>query len=216
MEQRLSPNPNKRISGLYAITPDCASLAKLLPLAQAVIAGGASVLQYRNKTSAPHAQMVQVLAALCNNKNVTFIVNDDLQLARYADGVHLGKEDGDIVLARQQLGADKIIGVSCYDSLQRAVVAEQAGADYVAFGSMFDSTTKPQATRASLELLRKAQSVLHIPIVAIGGITLQNAQAVVTAGADAIAVINAVFAATDPCQAAREFCNIFKHLYGPT
>jgi thiamine-phosphate pyrophosphorylase len=216
MERKLSLNPNKRISGLYAITPDCASLAKLLPLAEAVIAGGASVLQYRNKIAAPHAQMVQALAALCRHENVIFIVNDNLQLARYADGVHLGKEDGDIVSARLQLGADKIIGVSCYDSLERAVAAEQAGADYVAFGSMFDSSTKPQAARASLELLRQAQSGLHLPIVAIGGITLQNAQAVVSAGADAIAVINAVFAATDPCAAAREFTNIFEHLYGPT
>lgn len=153
--------------------------------------------------------MVQALAALCKNNNVIFIVNDDLQLARYADGVHLGKEDGDILQARQQLGPDKIIGVSCYDSLERAVAAEQAGADYVAFGSMFESSTKPQARRASLGLLRKAQSALHIPIVAIGGITLQNAQAVVTAGADAIAVINSVFAATNPCAAAREFSNIF-------
>jgi thiamine-phosphate pyrophosphorylase len=209
MRQSLNPNPSKRISGLYAITPDCADLATLLPLVESAIAGGASVLQYRNKTQAPHAQIMQALAALSKQKNVICIANDDLQLAHYADGVHLGKDDGDIAVARQRLGASKIIGVSCYNSLQRAIAAEQAGADYVAFGSMFGSTTKPQAARASLELLREARSRLKIPIVAIGGITLQNAQQVVTAGADAVAVINAVFAAANVSQAARAFSNIF-------
>lgn len=209
MRQSLNPNPSRRISGLYAITPDCTSLATLLPLVEAAIAGGVSILQYRNKLQAPHTLIIQALAALCRDKSIIFIVNDDLKLARFADGVHLGKDDGDIGSARQQLDEDKILGVSCYDSLQRAIAAEQAGANYVAFGSMFGSNTKPQAPRASLELLREARSILNIPIVAIGGITLQNAQDVVAAGADAVAVIDAVFAAPDVYRAAKGFSEIF-------
>ncbi len=201
--------PSKRISGLYAITPDCADMATLLPLIQAAIDGGASVLQYRNKMQASHADMMQTLATLCREKNVICIANDSLQLAQYADGVHLGRDDGDIALARQQLGINKILGVSCYNSLERAIAAEQAGADYVAFGSMFGSTTKPQAPRATLELLRQARSTLKIPIVAIGGITLQNAHQVAAAGADAVAIINALFAETDVYKAAQAFSNIF-------
>jgi thiamine-phosphate pyrophosphorylase len=207
MRQNL--NPSRRINGLYAITPDSASPETLLPLVEAALAGGASMLQYRNKMQAPHVQIMQALAALCSEKNIICIANDSLQLAQYADGVHLGKDDGDIALARQQLGAGKIIGVSCYNSLEQAIAAEQAGADYVAFGSMFGSTTKPQAARASLTLLQEARSKLSIPIVAIGGITLQNAHQVVSAGADVLAVINAVFAAADVSQAARAFSNIF-------
>jgi len=200
---------NKRISGLYAITPDCTDLATLLPLIEAGIAGGASVLQYRNKMQASHVDIMKVLAALCRENNVICIANDSLQLAQYADGVHLGKDDSDIALARQQLGVKKIIGVSCYNSLERAIAAEQAGADYVAFGSMFGSTTKPQAPRATLELLRQARSILKIPIIAIGGITLQNARQVAAAGADAVAIINSLFAATDVYQAAQAFSKIF-------
>ncbi|HEY7987007.1 MAG TPA: thiamine phosphate synthase [Methylophilaceae bacterium] len=209
MRRSLNLNPSKRISGLYAITPDFTDLAMLLPLIEAAIAGGASVLQYRNKMQAPHIENIQSLAALSREKNIFCIANDSLQLAQYADGVHLGKDDSDIALARQRLGANKIIGVSCYNSLERAMVAEEAGADYVAFGSMFDSTTKPDAPRATLELLREARSRLKIPIVAIGGITLQNAHEVAAAGADAAAVINAVFAATDVYRAAQAFSNIF-------
>ncbi|HEY8085949.1 MAG TPA: thiamine phosphate synthase [Methylophilaceae bacterium] len=209
MKQSLNQHPSKRISGLYAITPDFTDLATMLPLVAAALAGGASVLQYRNKLQASHVENIQALVALSREKNVICIANDNLQLAQYADGVHLGKDDGDIALARQQLGTDKLIGVSCYNSLERAIAAEQAGADYVAFGSMFGSSTKPQAPRATLALLREARSRLKIPIVAIGGITLQNAQEVTAAGADALAVINAVFAATDVYQTAQAFSNIF-------
>lgn len=202
----------KLISGLYALTPDAANLTEIEAGVAACLAAGAGVVQYRNKQAdAPHQTIAQAVGALCQQHNTIFIINDDVELAiaTDADGVHLGKDDGDIANARRQLGADKIIGVSCYNSLQRALEAEQQGADYVAFGSMFASPTKPHAPRATLELLAEAKQRLQIPIVAIGGITLQNAASVVAAGADAIAVINAVFAAPDVGRAAKQFSELF-------
>jgi len=206
----MNPKLTRTISGLYTITPDVPSLVALLPPLEACIAGGTRVIQYRNKMPAPHAEILSVLIPFCHRHGVVLIVNDDIALAQLADGVHLGKDDGDIAHARQRLGPDKIIGVSCYNSLPAALQAQQAGADYVAFGSVFISSTKPQAPRASLELLREAKAQLHIPIVAIGGITLQNAPLAIAAGADAVAVISAVFGAPNVKRAAQDFSNLFK------
>lgn len=199
----------KKINGLYAITPDSSDQESLLKRAQACIAGGAQLLQYRNKQHL-NADTAIALAHLCRQHAIPLIINDHIDLAQQADGVHLGKDDGDIASARRKLGPGKIIGISCYNSLERALDAESAGADYVAFGSMFASDTKPNAPRASLELLREAKAQLRIPIVAIGGITLHNAQALIDAGVDALAVINAVFGAADVVQAAQQFTHLFK------
>lgn len=202
----------KTINGLYAITPDASDTDGLLVRVEACIAGGARVVQYRNKTpGVPHLPMALALASLCRRHGVPLIVNDDvgLALAAGADGVHLGDDDGDIAAARRQLGANRIIGASCYGALQRALAAQKAGADYVAFGSMFASPTKPHAPHAPLSLLSDAAAQLHIPIVAIGGITLQNAPQAIAAGADAIAVISAVFDAPDVRQAAHAFSEFF-------
>jgi thiamine-phosphate pyrophosphorylase len=203
----------KTINGLYAVTPDTADLENLLLRVEACLMGGARVVQYRNKTAdAPHLAMATALARLCRQYGVPLIVNDDIELALAAgaDGVHLGREDGDVVSARRQLGADSMIGISCYGDLQLAFDAQQGGANYVAFGSMFASPTKPHARHAPLSLLTDAAAQLHIPIVAIGGITLQNALPAIVAGADAIAVISAVFDAPDVQKAAQNFSNLFK------
>jgi thiamine-phosphate pyrophosphorylase len=216
----MNQNP-KRISGLYAVTPDTADQSDLLLGVEAALMGGARMIQYRNKSLAAsnagidvrkHLEMAAALAKLCRQYGDLFIVNDDADLALDvgADGVHLGSSDGDIAAARKLLGADAVIGVSCYNSLSLALEAEAAGANYVAFGSMFASTTKPQAPSTTLELLHQAKKQLAIPVVAIGGITLHNAADVVQAGAHAVAVINAVFAAPDIAQAAREFTNLFQ------
>lgn len=200
------------ISGLYAITPDAADGDRLLQQVEACLAGGAGVLQYRNKhPAAPHWEMAAALAACCRRHAVPFIVNDDvaLALAVNADGVHLGRDDGDCAAARQRLGPGKSIGISCYGSLERALAAQRAGADYVAFGSVFASSTKPQAQHIPLGLIGEAKRRLHIPIVAIGGISLQNAAQVIEAGADAVAVISAVFDAPDIQLAAQNFSNLF-------
>lgn len=201
----------KRINGLYAITPDCSSslaFPALLEGVKATLAGGARVLQYRDKQQ-PNPEAIPILLQACRAAGATLIINDDVQLATLADGVHLGRDDMDIDGARKVLGPEKIIGVSCYNDLDRAIQAESAGADYVAFGSMYASSNKPHAPRASLDLIRDAKKYLRIPVVAIGGITLQNAASLVDAGVDAIAVINAVFSASDITQTARNFSDFF-------
>jgi thiamine-phosphate pyrophosphorylase len=201
------------IRGLYAITPECANTALLLAQANAAILGGAQALQYRNKSADGDLRFEQASAlnALCQAHETLFIVNDDIDLAIRvnANGVHLGAQDATIASARATLGGDKIVGVSCYDDLNRAHDAAARGANYVVFGSFFASPTKPGAARPSLGLLRRARRQLSLPLVAIGGIDLQGARAVITAGADAVAVISALFAAADIKAAAREFCDLF-------
>jgi thiamine-phosphate pyrophosphorylase len=202
----------RSISGLYAVTPDASEVLGLLQKVADCLSGGARVIQYRNKhPSAPHREIAAALAAACRQHSATFIVNDDVELALAvgADGVHLGRDDGDITAARRQLGQNRIIGVSCYASLATALQSQTAGADYIAFGSMFASVTKPLAPCAPLSLLAEAKSQLQIPVVAIGGITLQNASQAIVAGADAVAVISAVFDAPDVRLAAQNFSNLF-------
>jgi thiamine-phosphate pyrophosphorylase len=150
------------------------------------------------------------LRVACRDAGVPFIVNDDAKLALElgADGVHLGEDDGDIASTRRLLGDDAIIGVSCYDDIERARMLAAQGADYLAFGAFFPSPTKPHAPRASLQLLRDSAS-LGLPRVAIGGITPDNARPLVDAGANLIAVISGVFDAPDPVAAARAYLSLF-------
>lgn len=186
-----------RIAGLYAVTPDIADTALLVHKVAAALRGGAAVVQYRNKTADATLRLEQAraLARLPAMRDALLIVNDDATVAATvgADGVHLGEDDGDVGAARAIVGPDRLIGVSCYDDLTRAQAAVAAGADYVAFGSFFASTTKPAARRADRALLVEAKA-LRVPVVAIGGITAANARALFDAGADAVAVIADVFA----------------------
>jgi thiamine-phosphate pyrophosphorylase len=202
------------LRGLYAITPDDADSARLEERARALLAAaakGCAALQYRNKTAGPQLRLEQArrLGLLARSSGVPFIVNDDIELAAAvgADGVHLGGEDGEIGAARRALPG-KLLGVSCYDSLAAARAAVAAGADYVAFGSVFPSGTKPGAVRAPLRLFGEAR-VLGVPLVAIGGITLENAAGVLDAGADALAVISALFDTPDIGARARAFARLF-------
>lgn len=178
-----------------------------------VLQGGAPILQYRNKLADSQLRLVQATALrkLTREFGTTFIINDDAQLARQvdADGVHLGSDDGNVIEARKRLGGDKKIGVSCYNRLELAQQAVQQGSDYVAFGAFFASSIKPDAPVATLELLQQARRELSVPIVAIGGITLQNGNQLIEAGADALAVISAVFGATDIQYAAQQFSTLF-------
>ena len=206
-------NPKHGINGLYAITPDCADTAALLQRTRQVLAGGVCVLQYRNKSANAALRIQQAIALLELSRefSVTFIVNDDVQLAAQidADGVHLGATDGEINAARALLGKHKVIGVSCYNRLSAAREAVAKGADYVAFGAFFPSTIKPYAAVADIQLLRQARTEFTLPLVAIGGITAQNASALVDAGADALAVISAIFDVADCQSAAQNFSNLF-------
>ncbi len=203
------------LRGLYAIA-DTAYLddTRLVGAVEQAVAGGARVVQYRDKRNdaATRRHQGKTLSSLCRDRGVIFLVNDDVALAKEsgADGVHLGRDDLPLSEARTQLGADKLIGVSCYNELERAATAERQGADYVAFGSFFPSRTKPQAVRASLDLLRTARARLKIPIVAIGGITPENGAALIEAGADMLAVIEGVFGQPDIRSAAQCYANLFE------
>ncbi|MFN2334297.1 MAG: thiamine phosphate synthase [Wenzhouxiangellaceae bacterium] len=183
--------------GLYAITPSAVAGKKLLAVVEAALAGGARVVQYRAKPVAD-PETARRLGTLCQQAGAIFIVNDepDLALEVGADGVHLGRDDASPAAAREILGPDRIVGVSCYNDLRRAQRAAAEGADYLAFGSVFGSTTKPGAAHCPLKRLAAAR-VLGLPIVAIGGITLDNAAAVIAAGADYLAVISNLFEAPD-------------------
>jgi len=203
-------HPHLTRRGLYAITdgprPD------LLAAVKAALRGGVALLQYRDKTadSARRAFEARALRELCARFEIPFIVNDDVELALAAgaDGVHLGEDDGDIAAARARLGAGAIIGVSCYDSPARARHLAAAGADYLAFGAFFPSPTKPNARRATPEMLREAKP-LGLPLVAIGGVTPDNAQPLIDAGADFLAVISSIFAQADPEAAARRYAAMY-------
>jgi len=201
-----------RINGLYAITPDEQNTADLLYKVRLVLSGGARVLQYRNKTAGAALRLEQAsaLREMTHEFFVPLIINDDAVLAQQveADGVHLGGEDGSVAAARSVLGTAKLIGVSCYNRAALAHEAVQQGADYVAFGSFFASTVKPGAVAASPDLLRQARREIGVPLVAIGGITVGNSAQLLEAGADALAVISAVFSAADIQNAARQFSNL--------
>ena len=207
-------NGQSVIKGLYAITPDEADTAELLRKARLALLGGARVLQYRNKLAdaALRLKQAEALRELTREFAVVLIVNDDAALAQQvdADGVHLGGEDGSVADARAQLGSGRLIGVSCYNRLALAHEAVRQGADYVAFGSFFASAVKPEAVAATPDLLRQARRELNVPIVAIGGITAQSGAQLLEAGADALAVISAVFDAPDVEGAAKEFFHLFE------
>lgn len=196
------------IAGLYAITPECMDTPALECRVAAALAGGAAVVQYRSKSR--KREQALAIKALCNKHSVPFIVNDDIGLALEcgADGVHIGADDGPVREARERLG-NGILGVSCYDSLDLAIEAEKLGADYVAFGSFYPSSTKPGAVRANRELLQMAKLSIKIPVVAIGGITPENGAGFVASGADALAVITALFDEPDIRIAAERFSKLF-------
>ena len=204
------------LKGLYGITDPALtehSSLNIEEMVQQAIAGGVRIIQYRDKTLPPAQQTetAQRLCRLCQRQSVIFLVNDDPHLARAinADGVHLGQTDAGLSAARELLGNDKIIGLTCHANLELAMAAQQQGADYVAFGRFFNSRTKPEASPASLGFLSEAKSSLHIPIVAIGGVTANNAPPLLEAGADMLAVIHAVFGQQNIRQAAADIARLF-------
>ena len=203
-----------RLRGLYAITDE-----RLIPEAsfaatvEQALAGGAAVVQYRDKSSDAAKRLKQAsgLRALCDQYSALLIINDDIELAKNvgADGIHLGEHDASVDQARAVLEDNALIGVSCYNELDRAIAAQAAGADYVAFGAVFTSPTKPHARAASCELIREAVQKLDIPVCAIGGIDETNAASVVATGADMIALISGLFAAKDVRRTAETVARLF-------
>jgi thiamine-phosphate pyrophosphorylase len=205
-------NSAHRVTGLYAVTPDESDTKRLAVLVAQAIAGGARLVQYRNKTASAALRAEQGLALLevCRHANVPLVINDDIELAERigADGLHLGREDGDLAHARARL-AGALLGASCYSDVGRALEAKRQGADYVAFGSFFASSTKPGATRAPLAIIAEARRSVGLPVVAIGGITLENTPSLLAAGVNAVAVVSALFGAHDVRAAAARFAALF-------
>jgi thiamine-phosphate pyrophosphorylase len=207
-----------KLRGLYAVTPDDCLLPRLSTLVGLALEGGVRTVQYRNKLASPALRRAQAadLLRICRARGARLIVNDDIELALSigADGVHVGRDDvalERIAETRATLGPGRILGVSCYADLAGAERAAAAGADYLAFGSIFASPTKPSAPRASLELLAEARRRFGKPIVAIGGVTVDNAASAISAGADMVAVITSLFDAMDITARARQFEQLFLH-----
>lgn len=193
-----------KLRGLYAITPEAGDVERKTRLA---LEGGVALLQYRQKKR--DVVLARAIVRLAREFGVPVIVNDDLELALElgADGVHLGRDDGDLAAARKRLSG-KLLGASCYNQPDLARRAARAGADYLAFGSVFPSPTKPGAVRAPLSLFARAQA-LGVPLAAIGGITLDNAPQLIAAGAGLLAVITDLFDAPDIRQRARDYGKLF-------
>jgi len=205
---------NPRLAGLYAITAGARPDADLPTQVGAALRGGARLIQYRDKgrDAARRLDEARQLQALCAAAGVLLFVNDDVALASAvgADGVHLGEDDENPRAVRDQTKGALLVGVSCYDSLERAVRAQASGVDYVAFGAFYTSPTKPQARSASVTLLKEARAALHIPICAIGGITAANGRTLVAAGADMLAVSSALFTQADIEATAREMTALWE------
>lgn len=200
--------------GLYLITPDNWESVKLLEVIESIVSQIRCVVQFRHKSPGgmDKYELAGRLGSVCQRYQSKYIINDDVELALAtgADGVHLGRDDTLIGTARSTMGDDAIIGISCYNDLGRAEDAMRDGADYVAFGSMYVSSTKPEATACGLDTLAMAAK-LPLPVVAIGGITVDNALPLIMAGADMLAVIGGVFATADPLESAKQLHYLIHH-----
>jgi thiamine-phosphate pyrophosphorylase len=201
------------LNGLYLVTPDCDDTALLCQQVKQAVQGGVAMVQYRHKTASAALRLEQAAALLtiCRQAAVPLLINDHIDLAQTldADGVHVGQHDAAITQARELLGPGKIIGASCYNRFELAEQAQAAGADYIAFGACYPSPTKPDAPRANAALFTQAKQALSVPVVGIGGITLDNAPPLIAAGADALAVITDIFQASDISARCRQYLPLF-------
>ena len=205
------------INGLYAITPDQKNLSILSSQVESCIKGGAKLIQYRSKKLSKIVQKKQAkqIKIVCNSYNIPLIINDDIELCRNldADGVHLGENDDSLLKARKLLGPSKIIGISCYNSIDRVKMAIDGGASYVALGACFPTKTKPNAPQVTIDLIKFVLKRFNIPLVAIGGIDTENVELLVKAGVKCVALINGLFQAKDVEKTARIYTNILKKNY---
>ena len=202
------------LRGLYAITPECRDRDRLLAGVEAALRGGCHFVQYRDKSSAAPERVARAhaLRRLTLDFDARLLINDDLALTFLvrADGIHLGRDDGNLVAARAILGPDRLLGASCYGDFALARKAAAAGADYVAFGAVFPSLTKPNAASAAVDLFFRAKTALTSASCAIGGITLAKAPALIAAGADLLAVITDLFSAPDIAARATAYQHLFE------
>lgn len=201
------------LKGLYIVTPDWDDTAKLVAVSEQALKGGAALLQYRHKTAdaALRLQQATLLLALCRQYERPFIINDhvDLCLALDADGIHVGGTDASVAEIRARVGPNKIVGASCYGSMEMAHDAVLLGASYVAFGGFYPSKVKKYEVSTQASIVTNAKAAIALPNVVIGGMTVKNAAPLVAAGADMVAAISSVYLAADPSAAAREFVALF-------
>ena len=209
----MAPTMRTKLRGLYAITPEASIGSELLASVEAALAGGCRIVQFRDKSSVMPERVIRAraLRTLTRRFDAQLLINDDIALAFLveADGVHLGAEDGNLTAARALLGPDKILGASCYADFAAAEKASAAGADYIAFGAVYPSPTKPQAAIATVDLFLQAKTRLTAASCAIGGITLTNAPPLLAAGADLLAVITDLFSAPDIAARAADYQRLF-------
>jgi thiamine-phosphate pyrophosphorylase len=202
------------MKGLYLVTPDWDDTQKLLAVSDAALRGGVALLQYRHKTAGVELRKEQAarLQALCKQHGCPFIINDhvDLCMELDADGVHVGGTDESVAQVRAVIGRNKILGASCYGSIELARDAHQAGASYVAFGGFYPSRVKKYPITTPPEIVAQSRAEIPVPNVVIGGMTQENAVPLVAQGADMVAAISSVYLADDPEAAARGFAGLFK------
>jgi len=200
--------------GLYLVTPDWDDTDRLLAATGSALEGGAALVQYRHKTASDplRAEQAGALLALCRRHGRPLVINDhlDLCLRLDADGVHVGGLDASVAQVRTALGPDRIVGASCYGQFALAEAAQAAGASYVAFGGFYPSRVKVYEVSTSPDIVARAKAALRVPVVVIGGMTVENARPLVARGADMVAAISSVYgAAQDPQEAARAFAGLF-------
>ncbi len=210
----MNPELKPTLAGLYLVTPDWDDTDRLLHVTQQALLGGAVLVQYRHKTASDSLRLLQAqkLQTLCRHYQVPFIVNDhlDLCLALDADGIHVGGTDASVAEMRAALGPDKIVGASCYGDLSLAHAAQLAGASYVAFGGFYLSRVKKYPVTTPFGLVSTACTAISLPNVVIGGMTVENCQPLVEAGAHMVAAISSIYLAPDPQAAARAFTNLLE------
>lgn len=201
------------MKGLYLVTPDWDNTQQLLEISELALRGGAALLQYRHKTAdaALRREQAECLQALCRTYAVPFVINDhlDLCIALDADGIHVGGTDMSVAEVRSKVGPQKIVGASCYGSMDLARAAHRAGASYVAFGGFYPSRVKKYEVSTQPSIVAESKAEIALPVVVIGGMTRDNAVPLVAQGADMVAAISSVYQAGNPQSAARGFADLF-------
>lgn len=202
------------MKGLYLVTPDWNDTHKLLKVTEQALLGGAALVQYRNKMANDYlrGQQATQLRNLCRRYRRPFIVNDHLDLANAAraDGIHVGGKDAPVADMRHTLGEKKIVGASCYGSMDLAWDAYQGGASYLAFGGFYPSKVKRYPVTTEPGIVEQAKAEIGLPVVVIGGMTPENAAPLVARGADMVAAISSIYLASDPQAVARAFADLFR------
>lgn len=202
------------MKGLYIVTPDWDDTDKMVAATEAALKGGVALVQYRHKTATPELRKEQAsrLLALCRQYDRPFIINDFIELCLEldADGIHVGGTDAPVAEVRKLIGPDKILGASCYGSMELAHNAHQAGASYVAFGGFYPSRVKKYEVTTPVDIISRAKAQLPVPVVVIGGMTQENSVPLIKAGTDMVAAISSVYMTDDPQASAQAFVELFR------